>query len=337
MASYTRLSSGTWRARVRRGSIAASATFDTKREAQAWATEIEAKIDRGGIIRAIPAKTTIEELAERFKSWAESRYKDKSKNAPWRSHVRTIVRALGNHEIRALTGAQISSFRDARLAGKAPWTRPASEATARKEMLMLSRMLRYAEEELGIPLEKNPVRAVRKPSDAKARERRLAPDEWIRLRAELQRSRNPLLLPIVEFALETAMRRGEILALRWDDVLLDRQIVIARDTKNGEDRAIPLTARAEEILRNTPHRADEPRVFPLLGHSLAFVWKAAVARAGIEDLHFHDLRHEAISRLAERGDFNVLELSAISGHKTLSMLKRYTHLQAEKLAAKLRA
>jgi len=247
------------------------------------------------------------------------------------------VQALGNHEIRALTGAQISSFRDARLAGKAPWTQPVSPSTVRKEMLLLSRMLRYAEEELGIPLERNPVRTVRKPADAKARERRLAPDEWTRLRAELGCSKNSILLHIVEFALETAMRQGEILSLRWEDVLLDRHIVIARDTKNGEDRAIPLTARAEEILRSTPRTDEDPRVFPMGRQTLASAWQAAVKRAGIEDLRFHDLRHEAISRLAERGDFNVLELSAISGHKTLSMLKRYTHLQAEKLAMKLRA
>jgi integrase len=114
---------------------------------------------------------------------------------------------------------------------------------------------------------------------------------------------NPWVRLLIIVAIETAMRRSELLALRWEHVELDLSFARLLDAKNGEVRDVPLSSRAVE-------------------------------RTGIKDLHFHDLRHEATSRLAERLS-NVLELSAVPGRKTLPMLKRYYHPKAEELAQKL--
>ena len=114
----------------------------------------------------------------------------------------------------------------------------------------------------------------------------------------------------------------------------EKRIAFLKVTKNGDARAVPLSGRAIEVLQSIP-RADRNRVLLVEKQGLHSVFKTACKRAKIEDFTWHDLRHESISRYAERGDFSILELASISGHKTLQMLKKYTHLQAEKLAAKI--
>jgi len=133
------------------------------------------------------------------------------------------------------------------------------------------------------------------------------------------------------------MRQGELLNLDWKDIDKKRRLALLLDPekiKTEEPRAVPLTSRALAVLESIP-RSTTGKVFPVERLTLYHAFVAACKRAGIKDYTWHDLRHEALSRLAERGDLSVLELAAISGHKTLQMLKRYTHLQAEKLAQKL--
>ena len=135
-------------------------------------------------------------------------------------------------------------------------------------------------------------------------------------------------------ALATGMRQGELLGLKWKDIDRTRRYALLTDTKNGEARGVPLTSGALRVLEALP-RDLGGRVFPIERLTLYHAFIAACKRAGISDYTWHDLRHEALSRYAERGDLSLLELAEISGHKTLQMLKRYTHLQAEKLALKL--
>lgn len=130
------------------------------------------------------------------------------------------------------------------------------------------------------------------------------------------------------------MRRGEIVKLKWPDVDLKRRIATLRDTKNGEDRVIALSSRAVEALQAIPRSIDGQQVFPLTPNALKLGWKRAAQRAGIINLRFYDLRHEADSRLFEK-ELNPMEVSSVSGHKTLQMLKRYTHLKMEELALRL--
>ena len=139
--------------------------------------------------------------------------------------------------------------------------------------------------------------------------------------------------PLVMLALETAMRRGELLGLRWENIDLERQTAFLPMTKNGSIRTVPLPKKAVAILANLP-RCTDGRVIQLTDMGMEAAFRKACARAEIVNLHFHDLRHTATSRLAEKLP-NVIELAAVTGHQTIQMLKRYYHPKAEALAKKL--
>jgi integrase len=145
------------------------------------------------------------------------------------------------------------------------------------------------------------------------------------------------MLPLVRFAVESGMRRSEILNAKWENVNWEANTLHIPVTKNGHARTIPLTTRAREILMEVHQmRRNEANIFPLSFEAVKLAWVRLTKRAGIEDLHFHDLRHEAISRFFERG-LSVPEVALISGHKDPRMLFRYTHLKAEDVARKLNA
>ena len=149
-----------------------------------------------------------------------------------------------------------------------------------------------------------------------------------------RKARNPWLLPIVQLAIETAMRRGELLSLSWNHIDLRRRTAHLPDTKNGESRTVPLSTTAVSILEALP-RGVRGEVFPgVTPEAVKRAYIRAVRRAGIENLTFHDLRHEATTRLFEKG-LNIMEVASITGHKDLRMLRRYTHLKAEDLARRL--
>jgi integrase len=211
--------------------------------------------------------------------------------------------------------------------------RSRSAKCANRELAILSHAINTARREWGVHIA-NPIEGIQRPKLNRPRERRLSAEEDARLLHELgSTTRNPWIKPIVEFAIEAGMRRGEILSLTWNNVDLQRRVVRLLDTKNGEGRSVPLTLKATALISALP-RSIDGRVFATTEEALKQAFERAVERARIDDLHFHDLRHEAISRLFERG-LNVMEVALISGHKTLQMLKRYTHLEAEKLLVKL--
>ena len=180
----------------------------------------------------------------------------------------------------------------------------------------------------------NPVKRVRRPPSPKSRNRRLVADEAQRLVEACADARNPFLLPAVILAIETAMRQGELISLNWKHINLKKRTAFLPDTKNGESRGVPLSTTAADILRSLP-RSINDQVFPgVTGEAVKRAFIRACRRAHIEDFHFHDLRHEATSRLFEKG-LNAIEVASITGHKTLQMLKRYTHLRTEDLVKKL--
>lgn len=177
---------------------------------------------------------------------------------------------------------------------------------------------------------RNPVSNVRKPKLPGGRERRLEKGEEDKL---LEKARFPLNAMII-LALETAMRQGEILSLHWENIDLKKRIAKLPDTKNGSERIIPLSNRALSVFNELP-RQISGRVFPKISASLvSHNFSDLCEDAKIENLRFHDLRHEATSRLFEHG-LDIMEVASITGHKTLHMLKRYTHLRAEDIAEKL--
>lgn len=332
MATIRKRGIGQWQVQIRReGYPKESATFESKIEALEWASQIESSMARGvHAARKIAERMKLSDLVGKFKeSYAPMHYKarEDGKEA-WRFQLNHIDDKLGAKTLAELDQKLVADYRDERL-------KLVSGTTVRKELYLLSKVLGFAEMELGITLPHgNPVLKIRKPTESKGRDRRLSDSEWLELEKECKKSRNTFLWPIVCIARETCMRQGEILAMTWQDVDWKRKFVFLHDTKNGEARAVPLSPMALEILKNLP-RSITGNIFPIQRMTLLHAFQGALKRAKIADFRFHDLRHEGLSRLAERGDFSVLDLAAVSGHKTIQMLGRYTHLSAEKLADRL--
>jgi integrase len=234
---------------------------------------------------------------------------------------------IAAYSMEKLTPAVVANYRDERLKSVAP-------ATIIRELSILSSVISHARKEWGLPTS-NPCALVRKPTSPPGRSRLLTTDEEARLIAELQpvRRRSTWMVPLILLALETAMRRGELLSLRWENVNVLAQTALLPMTKNGTARIVPLSKSAVSVLQALP-QAINGRVFPLSYMVVNNCFVAACKRAGIVDLHFHDLRHTATTRLAEKLP-NVIELAAVTGHQTIQMLKRYYHPKAEILARKL--
>ncbi|WP_246731115.1 site-specific integrase [Methylobacterium sp. 2A] len=140
------------------------------------------------------------------------------------------------------------------------------------------------------------------------------------------------LRPFIILAIETGMRRGELLALQWSDIDFFSRLAVVEVSKNGHGRTVPLTPKAIEILIELPRRGKN--VFPVKANAVRLAWERLRKRAGLEEVKMHSMRHEAISRMFEIG-LTIPEVSVISGHRTLSCLQRYTHLKPENVAAKL--
>jgi integrase len=240
-----------------------------------------------------------------------------------------------------------SALRDFMAAGtKEGW----SSSTTRKYLMLISALFTTAIKRWGYRFE-NPVRTIEVPSNGVGRTRRLESGEYDRLLESLQRCRSRYLPALFVLAVETAARRGELLKLNWRDIDLTACTAVLRDTKNSEDRVIPLSSLARRTLKALPRGIVGP-VFPLPEHKVRSGFEMARLRARriyvkecmdagkepdpnyLSGLRFHDLRREATSRLFEHG-FDLMEAASVTGHKTLAMLKRYTNLRAEDLARKL--
>lgn len=243
------------------------------------------------------------------------------------------LRRLRRHPVamrplRALKAADLGAYRDERL-------KEVSAGTVLKEFAHIGVILELCRREWGL-IKTNPARDVRLPAQPRPRTRRLEAryGEADRLLAACAESRNTWLVPIVELALETAMRRGELLALRWELVDLERRTALLPETKNGHARTVPLSSTAVAVLRGLGPRA-RGRVFgELTAEAVKRAFIRAVRRAGLEDFRFHDLRHEATTRLFEKG-LQMMEVASITGHRDPRKLRGYTHLAAEALAVKL--
>jgi integrase len=225
-----------------------------------------------------------------------------------------------------ITPAILAKFRDGRL-------NAVGAQTVRHDLNLLHHVFKIALQEWDVPLNRNPMGGIRKPPQPRARERRLNDGEFGRLQSTAQRLGHATAAAIIGFAVETGMRKAEILLMQWDHVDQERRLLHIPETKNGLPRTIPLSPRAVELIRSMQGK-DDRRVFAVSVPWLRYAWDRLVSAAGIGDLHFHDLRHEAISRFFEKG-LSVPEVALISGHRDVRQLFRYTHLRAEDVAKKL--
>jgi integrase len=229
----------------------------------------------------------------------------------------------------ALTPARVAEFRDQRL-------KLVSGGTVIRELAYISSVINHARREWGINID-NPVRLVRKPPTPQGRSRTVNEAEMLRILDALMprptRRVNPWMKPLVELAVETAMRRGELLGLRWEHIDFSNRVAHLPITKNGEGRYVPLSSPAVAILVGLP-RSLSGYVFPIKPQTVAASFMKATDRAGLGDIRFHDLRHTATTALASKLP-NVIELAAVTGHKSLTMLKRYYHPKPAELAKKI--
>lgn len=243
--------------------------------------------------------------------------------------------SLGKKAIKNITSVDIATYRDERLQTLNERTKkPISAATVRLELSLLSNFFDIARIEWGL-CDTNPVANVRKPKTPPGRDRRLTAREDKQILRYCFGHANKELYSIVVIALETAMRQGEILGLHWEHINLKSRIAHLPDTKNGCKRDVPLSIKARDALIRLGVK-PKGKVFDYTSNGLKSTWRFMIQKLKFEDPpHFHDLRHEAVSRLFELGTFDMMEVAAISGHKSLSMLKRYTHLKAGKLVKRL--
>jgi integrase len=321
---------GRWQAQVRRrGTAPRAKSFNSRSDAERWGRALEAQVDRCGALpdTRLAEQTTLKQILTRYRDEISP-----TKRSAQSEQLRIdaiIRRPICHRTLALLTSADLAKYRDERLKVVAP-------ATVIRELNTIGHAIDTARREWGVHLVENPARMVKRPTAPNGRTRRLSDNEEQDLLEAAERGRCRYMRPLITLALETGARRGELLGLRWADIDLDRRIAHLPLTKNGSARDIPLSSRATETLRALAARrdSDTDHVFPISGNAVRLAWERLRQRAGIVDLHFHDLRHEAVSRLFEKG-LDMMAVAAISGHKTLSMLSRYTHLRAVDLVERL--
>jgi integrase len=315
-----------WQAQVRRhGHPPITKSFQQKSDAELWARQLEVDLERGdaGIFVRKQASTPLSDLLFRYQKEITPRKRGSDAE---NYRLKTLLQhEIARTPVHKLTASAVARYRDQRLL-------VVSSSSVRRELVILRHCLEVARKEWDAPLKENPVHSIQVPTDGKARERRLDEDELAALLEAADRCRNPYVKPVVQFALETGMRRGEILGLVWANIDLKARTAAIHQTKNGHARTVPLSVAAVAILK-----AFEPRrglVFPISANALRLSWDRMKERAQLRDLRFHDLRHEAVSRFFELG-LSVPEVALISGHRDPRMLFRYTHPKPKDIAKKL--
>lgn len=250
--------------------------------------------------------------------------------------IKALSDLLGDVPFGGVTPAHVIAFRDQRL--QTPHPRDPSKtlatSTVKLELMLLSHVFSTAIAEWGMDTLINPILKVRKPKAPPGRARRLSDEEEKLVLGAAYKHVNREFYAIVVLALETAMRQGELLALRWENISWTKRTALLPTTKNGEIREVPLSKKAFDILQNYMPAKRDGKVFSYTTSGIKSTWRSFTKSIFLKDFHFHDLRHCAISNLVEKG-LNSVEVAAISGHKSMSMLKRYSHLYAYKLVRKL--
>lgn len=321
-----------WQATIRKtGYPVQFKTFENKTDAEAWSGQVEAEMHRGVYISIAEAeRTTLSEALDRYEREIASQKKHPHQE---RQRVRRWQKdPLALRYLATLRGTDFAKYRDQRRAdGRA-------ENTIRLELAIVAHLFEIARKEWGMEGLLNPLNNIRKPSGSRERDRRLLPGEYDQLLTALQGSDNPWVAPAFQLAIESSLRQGMLMLVRWEWVDLQKKVILIpaqfRNTGNkGVPPAIPLSSRALAVLAALPRSLDG-RLFPTSQNALRCVWKRTLETLKIKDLHWHDLRHEAASRLFEHG-LNPMEVASITGHKSLNMLRRYTHLKASDLVARL--
>lgn len=345
MAHKSRLKSGAWRYMFRRKGLLdkpVSITFATEKDGDAFAAYAEAQLSRGVIVNELKnRKYTFDKLHSLL--WAYCGSSTVSKNDERELHG--VLKVIPMDTPCAIDYKWVEDW-------VAKCKAQYSKSTLIKKVSLLRRALDWGIKTEQVPMSANPIHLLPsnfayKEGDNSQRDRRLQDGEEEAIRRELGVWEELLF----DMALETAMRMSEMLHLRWNDINLQRRSILLRRTKNGQTRQVPITTVLHDKLIKVqaampPYEdARLDYLFPFsnggimnkdsLVSKMSGYFGKVFEKAGCPDLHFHDLRHEAISRMYERTTMTDLEISKISGHRTLTMLSRYANLRATDLAKKM--
>ena len=306
---------GRWRAQVRVRGVSESATFDTKREAQRWALEREQALELGYV-------TTGHTVGDVFKRYAEEVSPGKKGARNERARLKALSRdPLAAIRLSDLRHGDLAKFRDRRLKVVKP-------SSVNRDLNLISAVFTRCVREWHL-MPENPCRKLDRPRNPPPRDRRISDDEARLVLFELASGdRNREVATMFQLAIETAMRLSELTTLRWENV--HEKHVVLVDTKNGDRRNVPLSSRARELL--SP-RQKSGEVFIVSAASASTLFRKAVRRSGVRDLHFHDTRHEALTRLARKLD--VLDLARMIGHRNPSSLMIYYNARPDEIADRL--
>jgi integrase len=331
-----------YRALVRlKGHKPKTATFVKRADAITWGQEIETRIKQSKYFpdRLVELdKYTLSDLLDRYKS--EVLPEKRAKGQPGQLEWWKVQ--LGDHKLKDLTPSLIAKLRDKLVKEQSERTgRNRTPATVNRYLALLSHACTIAIKEWQW-MAVNPVLQISKPKESQGRTRFLSDEERERLLVVCRSSQSTYLFTIVTLALSTGMRRGEILGLSWENVDLKSSRITLFRTKNGERRVVPLVGKAYDLIKDL-YLKLEPENKDLLFPSpnnpknstcIRTAWCTAIKRAKIEIFRFHDLRHSTASYLAMNGA-SLLEIADILGHKTLQMVKRYSHLSEDHKATVL--
>lgn len=332
---------GGWEARIRKSGFPPQVkTFTNKRDAEGWARKTEAAMEQGAWLDKTEADSTV--LADALKRYLTENV-SKKKGAVKES---SLIKLWSDTQLASLTLSRIRGVDIARLMDE--WLANGyAAATVVRRVAVLSNLYTVARKKWGMGGLVNPVEGVEKPKVRNARSRRVLDEEIDRICAATQ---SAVLPAVIKLALATAARRGETVGLQQKHVHTKDQMAHLPDTKNTSARDVPLSDIAIGILDELPRNASG-KVFDVTPDAMSRAFARARKRArklyleecagqGVEpsetflmDLRLHDLRHESTTRLAT--EFDVLDLSAITGHRDLRMLKRYHHPKASDLAKRM--
>ena len=304
-----------WQAQVRSRKLGStSKSFHKKSDAIAWAKVQEAMMQTGEWKPKDERYSTICDLIQNYLKKVTPLKKGAE---PETRRLRRLLKedALMSVKLNDAKPHHFAAFRDKRLDD--------GNRAAQYDLVLLRAAWNTARIEWGWDLGDNPLTLIRFPRTNPPRERRLRQGEYETLMAACTETKVWYLWPMIEIAIATCMRRGEILSLEWQNIYFERSKALLPNTKNGHSRWVPLSLKVIRLLERLPK--EDERVFPITEVAVRQSWDRLRRRAGITDLTFHDLRHEAISRQFERG-LTIPEVMRISGHQTAGQLFRYIQL-----------
>jgi integrase len=341
-----------YRAQVRiKGRPTESATFPNRKEAQAWGVSIEAAIRENRHFPNAPARrTSFDALVQDYTKTVlnePGRFDDKERSTRERQ-LKWWSKKFSGLSLAEVTADRISAARDDLAEeeftrGRAhedpetgklvePKRYRRSGATVNRYIAALSHALSFGVKDRRL-LDRNPVSDIRRKKEPRGRTRFLSDEERAELLKACAKSVWQPLRTLVLLAITTGARKGELTRLRWADVDLKKGRALVHETKNDEPRTLPLAGQVLEALRDlklmdstrSEYVFPQPSGLPGPYEHFDAHWHAALDEAGITDFHFHDLRHTTASMLAAQGA-SLLEIADVLGHKTLAMVKRYSHL-----------